>query len=92
MLRMLHTNSQQLGIGPELCCMHCSSKFILFPHVTPTMALNSLPPPSSFLETSFRRLLASCQDIVAGDSKGREDLKSWKNSPVFHHVRFEGLR
>lgn len=48
-----------------------------------------LPPPSSgvFLEVSFRRLLASCEQIIAGDDKGREDLRSWRSSPVFHHVR-----
>ena len=48
----------------------------------------TLPAPSSglFLEVSFRRLLASCQDIISGDDKGREDLKEWRRSPVFHHV------
>lgn len=52
-----------------------------------------LPPPlsGSFLEISFRRLLASCEDIVAGDNKGREDLTSWQRSPVFHHVRWQTM-
>ncbi len=50
-----------------------------------------LPEPSSglFLEVSFRRLLTSCEEIIAGDSKGRQDFSAanWKTSPVFHHVR-----
>jgi hypothetical protein len=48
----------------------------------------TLPAPSSglFLEVSFRRLLASCEEIVGGDDKGREDLREWRRSPVFHHV------
>ena len=48
----------------------------------------TLPAPSSglFLEVSFRRLLASCEEIAAGQDKGREDLRHWQNSPVFHHV------
>jgi len=48
----------------------------------------SLPSPSSgtFLEISFRRLLKSCEEIMAGDNKGREDLTAWQSSPVFHHV------
>eukprot|EP00887_Chlorella_sp_A99_P001492 scaffold8.g1492.t1 len=48
-----------------------------------------LPPPSSgqFLEVSFRRLLASCEEIVAGDNKGRPDLVTWQRSPVFHHAQ-----
>ena len=48
----------------------------------------ALSPPSSgtFLEISFRRLLNSCEDIIAGDNKGREDLTAWQSSPVFHHV------
>ena len=52
------------------------------------MALEELPPPSSgvLLEVSFRRLLASCEQIIAGDDKGREDLRGWRSSPVFHHV------
>jgi hypothetical protein len=50
--------------------------------------MGSLPAPSSglFLEVSFRRSLASCEEIAAGDCKGRDDLKSWRTSPVFHHV------
>lgn len=50
--------------------------------------MGSLPPPTSgiFLETSFRRSLASCEAVVAGDSQGREELKSWRTSPLFHHV------
>ncbi|KAK9823753.1 hypothetical protein WJX72_005165 [[Myrmecia] bisecta] len=46
-----------------------------------------LPPPQSgqFLEVSFRRLLKSCEEIMAGDSKGRADLQDWRSSPVFHH-------
>jgi len=39
------------------------------------------------LEIHFRRLLASCEEIVMGDYKGREDLKSWQVSPAFHQVR-----
>lgn len=49
-----------------------------------------LPSPASglFLEVSFRRLLASCEDIVAGTSIARPDLiGTWRRSPVFHHVR-----
>ena len=47
-----------------------------------------LPPPKSgqFLEISFRRLLKSCCEIMAGDTKGRADLSEWRTSPVFHHV------
>ncbi|KAL4432858.1 hypothetical protein ABPG77_008184 [Micractinium sp. CCAP 211/92] len=48
----------------------------------------TLPEPSSgiFLEVSFRRLLASCEDIVGGNSTARPDLAStWRRSPVFHH-------
>lgn len=47
-----------------------------------------LPAPASgmMLELSFRRLLASCEDISHGDDKGREDLQQWRTSPVFHHV------
>lgn len=47
-----------------------------------------LPDPTSgiFLEVSFRRLLASCEDIVAGTSTARPDLAgTWRRSPVFHH-------
>ncbi|KAK9839611.1 hypothetical protein WJX81_000780 [Elliptochloris bilobata] len=46
-----------------------------------------LPPPQSglFLEVSFLRLLRSCEDIIAGDAKGRADLEEWATSPVFHH-------
>ncbi|KAI3435499.1 hypothetical protein D9Q98_001565 [Chlorella vulgaris] len=50
--------------------------------------MDTLPSPTSglFLETSFRRLLASCEDIVGGTSVGRSDLiGNWKHSPVFHH-------
>lgn len=50
---------------------------------------DELPPPASglVLEISFRRLLASCEAIAfTGDNKGKEDLKQWKTSPVFHHV------
>lgn len=49
-----------------------------------------LPPPASglFLEVSFRRLLASCEDIAGGTSTARPDLVGcWQHSPVFHHVR-----
>lgn len=51
------------------------------------MLFDSLPPPTSgtFLECSFRRSLSNCEDIVSGDWKGREDLKSWQTSPFFHH-------
>ena len=51
--------------------------------------MSDLPPPTSglFLEISFRRLLKSCAEIMAGDNKGREDLTAWQRSPVFHHVR-----
>ncbi len=48
-----------------------------------------LPPPTSglFLEVSFRRLLASCEDIAGGASTARPDLvATWRSSPVFHHV------
>jgi hypothetical protein len=47
-----------------------------------------LPPPASglFAEVEFRRLLASCEEVVAGDDKGRPDLRDWAASPVFHHV------
>ena len=40
-----------------------------------------------FLEVSFLRLLRSCEEIIAGDDKGRVDLEDWATSPVFHHVR-----
>ena len=48
-----------------------------------------LPPARSglFLEVSFLRLLRSCEEIIAGDDKGRADLEDWATSPVFHHVR-----
>jgi hypothetical protein len=51
----------------------------------------NLAPPSSglFLEVSFRRLLDSCFEIMSGDTKHRRDLKNWRTSPVFHHVRFQ---
>jgi len=51
----------------------------------------NLPSPHSglFLEVSFLRLLRSCEDIIAGDSKGRSDLEEWATSPVFHHVRVQ---
>lgn len=47
-----------------------------------------LPDPTSgiFLEISFRRLLASCESIVAGTSPARPDLaNNWQRSPAFHH-------
>lgn len=51
------------------------------------MALPSsdLPPPKSgsYSELSFRRLLKSCDEIAAGDTKGREELQDWQHSPVF---------
>ncbi|KAL4458035.1 hypothetical protein ABPG75_012900 [Micractinium tetrahymenae] len=53
-----------------------------------TAAEEPLPDPTSgiFLEVSFRRLLASCEDIVAGTSEARPDLvANWRRSPVFHH-------
>jgi hypothetical protein len=55
---------------------------------------DDLPPPSSglLLEVSFRRLLASCEAIAGGDDKGREDLRQWRTSPVFHHVSAPHLR
>jgi len=53
-----------------------------------------LPPPQSglFLEVSFLRLLRSCEEILAGDSKGRSDLEEWATSPVFHHVCLQSAR
>ena len=47
-----------------------------------------LPAPSSnlLLEISFCRLLASCEEIAAGQDKGREDLRQWQTSPTYHHV------
>lgn len=47
-----------------------------------------LPAPSSNLlfEISFCRLLASCEEIAAGQDKGREDLRQWQTSPTYHHV------
>lgn len=47
-----------------------------------------LPAPSSnlLLEISFCRLLASCEEIAAGQDKGREDLRQWQRSPTYHHV------
>lgn len=55
--------------------------------------VSDLPPPTSglFLEISFRRLLKSCAEIMAGDNKGREDLTAWQRSPVFHHVGLHAL-
>ena len=53
----------------------------------------ALPPPTSglFLEVSFRRLLASCEAVAAGDARGRPDLAvGWETSPVFHHVGVVG--
>ncbi|KAL3154435.1 SNAP receptor use1 [Trebouxia sp. C0010 RCD-2024] len=51
------------------------------------MALPSadLPQPKSgsYSELSFRRLLKSCDEIAAGDAKGRQDLEDWQHSPVF---------
>jgi hypothetical protein len=46
-----------------------------------------LPAPSSNLLLSFCRLLASCEEIAAGQDKGREDLRQWQTSPTYHHVR-----
>jgi len=48
-----------------------------------------LPAPSSnlLLEISLCRLLASCEEIAAGQDKGREDLRQWQTSPTYHHVR-----
>lgn len=45
-----------------------------------------LAPPSSGLplEISFRRLLKSCEEVVAGDDKGRSDYQDWATSPAFH--------
>lgn len=52
------------------------------------MALPSsnLPPPKSgsYSELSFRRLLKSCDEIAAGDTKGRDELQDWQHSPVFY--------
>ena len=42
-------------------------------------------PNSEFL--NFQFLLKACEDIAAGNSKGRDDLKNWKSSHAFHHVR-----
>jgi hypothetical protein len=49
------------------------------------------PAPSSnlLLEISFCRLLASCEEIAAGQDKGREDLKHWQTSPTYHHVSIQ---
>ena len=47
-----------------------------------------LPPPKSgsYSELSFRRLLKSCDEIAAGNAKGRQDLEDWQHSPVFYQV------
>lgn len=47
-----------------------------------------LPPPQGGLplEVSFRRLLNSCEEVVAGDNKGRGDLDEWTTSAAFHAV------
>ena len=42
-------------------------------------------PNSEFL--NFQFLLNACEDIAAGNSRGRDDLKNWKASYAFHHVR-----
>lgn len=49
---------------------------------------SDLPPPKSgsYSELSFRRLLKSCDEIAAGDTKGREELQDWQHSPVFFQV------
>lgn len=51
-----------------------------------------LPPPASglFLEVSFRRLLASCEDIASGTSARTDLVDCWQRSPVFHHVSGAG--
>lgn len=33
---------------------------------------------------NFERFLQSCEEIAAGDAKGKDVLVDWKNSPVFH--------
>ncbi|DBB03879.1 TPA: SNAP receptor use1 [Trebouxia sp. C0004] len=47
---------------------------------------SDLPAPKSgsYSELSFRRLLKSCDEIAAGDNKGREELQDWQHSPVFY--------
>ncbi|DBA67359.1 TPA: SNAP receptor use1 [Trebouxia sp. C0005] len=47
---------------------------------------SDLPAPKSgsYSELSFRRLLKSCDEIAAGDTKGREELQDWQHSPVFY--------
>ena len=57
-------------------------------------SISELAPPTSgqFLEISFRRLLKSCAEIMAGDNKGRGDLTAWQSSPVFHNVRRTRLK
>ena len=49
---------------------------------------SDLPPPKSgsYSELSFRRLLKSCDEIAAGDTKGRDELQDWQHSPVFYQV------
>lgn len=42
-------------------------------------------PNSEFL--NFQFLLNACEDIAAGNSRGRDDLRNWKSSYAFHHVR-----
>ena len=87
-----------LAIASLVCELPGRSRFFrglahqtCLPLITPhtLMAVDELPAPSrgGFLEVSFRRLLASCEEIVAGDNKCRADLANWQRSPVFHHVR-----
>ena len=39
------------------------------------------------LEVIFCRLLAKCEEVVAGRHTARPDLiDTWQRSPVFHHV------
>lgn len=63
-------------------CVHMSS------------TTDQLPAPTSGLplEITFRRLLRSCQQIIVGDTKGRDDLRDWRTSPIFHHVSEAGNR
>ena len=53
-----------------------------------TTSDKALPPPTSglLIEVNFRRLLKCCEQIVSGDTLGREDLVEWPRSPVFHQV------
>eukprot|EP00890_Picochlorum_soloecismus_P000007 jgi/Picsp_1/1006/NSC_04490-R1_cation exchanger-like protein len=34
---------------------------------------------------NFQFLLKSCEDIAAGNSRGRDDLRNWQSSYAFHH-------